>query len=125
MRIRLKFFKDGSLILIFLEKKEPTPNSILAQLVDITRGNKNDVVKGDNVLQRRSTGKERIAVVKGINNTTNNISANTSTTQTVSNNNYSTSNSEHVKAHKSIQCGGCGDMVVNQEWIMLNHVNTK
>ncbi|KAF7639498.1 C2H2-type domain-containing protein [Meloidogyne graminicola] len=107
------------------EKKEPTPNSILAQLVDITRGNKNDVVKGDNVLQRRSTGKERIAVVKGINNTTNNISANTSTTQTVSNNNYSTSNSEHVKAHKSIQCGGCGDMVVNQEWIMLNHVNTK
>uniref|UniRef100_A0A915LFA3 Uncharacterized protein n=1 Tax=Meloidogyne javanica TaxID=6303 RepID=A0A915LFA3_MELJA len=28
------------------EKKEQTPNSILAQLIDITRGKKNDIVKG-------------------------------------------------------------------------------
>nr|CAD2138073.1 unnamed protein product [Meloidogyne enterolobii] len=60
-------------------------------------------------------------VAKGINTTT---GSSTSTTSAVSNN-YNSTSSEHVKAHKSIQCGGCGDMVVNQEWIMLNHVNTK
>lgn len=93
------------------EKKEQTPNSILAQLIDITRGKKNDIVKA----------KERMPVAKGINTTT---GSSTSTTSAVSNN-YNSTSSEHVKAHKSIQCGGCGDMVVNQEWIMLNHVNTK
>lgn len=92
------------------DKKEQTPNSILAQLVDITRGKKNDVAKV----------KERMAAAKGINATT----GSSTTIFAVANNNCN-SPSEHVKAHKSIQCGGCGDMVVNQEWIMLNHVNTK
>ncbi|CAK5082613.1 unnamed protein product [Meloidogyne enterolobii] len=43
-------------------------------------------------------------LAKGINTTT---GSSTSTTTTVSNN-YNSPSSEHVKAHKSIQCGGCG-----------------
>ena len=99
-------------------KNEQTPNSILAQLVDITRGKKNEVARGldtiscNNVLQRRSIARERMAAAKGCNSMTC-ISTHTNTTSTISNlvanNSYnSTSTSEHVKAHKSIQCGGCG-----------------
>jgi hypothetical protein len=84
-----------------------TPNTILAQLVDMTRGG-----GGGN-------GTTSTATPSGSNSQQQNGQ------QATPSSSSTTFSAEHLKAHKSVQCGGCGDMVINQEWIMLNHVNTK
>ena len=86
--------------MIYLDKKDRTPNSILAQLVDMTRGTQSEGVKVS---------------------PTSNGSGPSSTPHQ-----RGTMSTEHKsQSQKPIQCSGCGDLVINQEWILLNHVNTK
>lgn len=83
-----------------------TPNSILAQIVDLTRTSQHQQQLLMNNEKLTQSGK--MASGNGQPGTS---SASGST--------------EQMKAHKTILCEGCGDQVINQEWIMLNHVNTK
>ncbi|KAL3115797.1 hypothetical protein niasHT_007802 [Heterodera trifolii] len=79
-----------------------TPNTILAQLVDIARGG------GD----KRSTS----PIVRQSSDSVGLIPSSSASQAHDEGGN---------KVQNSIKCGNCGDLVINQEWILLNHVNTK
>uniref|UniRef100_A0A914HYH5 C2H2-type domain-containing protein n=1 Tax=Globodera rostochiensis TaxID=31243 RepID=A0A914HYH5_GLORO len=82
-----------------------TPNTILAQLVDIARGG-GDSNANSSVSPSARQPTDAVGPIP---------SSSASQAQ----------DEGGSKVQKSIKCGGCGDLVINQEWILLNHVNTK
>lgn len=81
------------------KEDQSTPNTILAQLIDMTRGGETtSAMVGDGGGPTSSSNVQQIG---------------------------GPTQEEVNKLQKSVECKGCGDYVINQEWILLNHVNTK
>lgn len=90
---------------VFADKDgQTTPNSILAQLIDMTRS-------ADASSATRQTDVQ--------------LPPSSTPGQTPQQQQQENPEEGTNKVQKSVKCEGCGDLVINQEWILLNHVNTK